>query len=181
MIIELPNILDKNSCEDLIQFYEEHPDRRSKEDVQDRFVGCTMVTDQLVGPVLKTVAALTNRLIIKTAKFYHVEEVYLDFQTIAKWEPGQDMPYHADNVTPEREPHWYCGHRAYSSILYLNHNYEGGETIFKHQNQSQPPMQGTAIIFPASYGYTHGVNEVTSGTRYTLATWFTMDPKHCRC
>ena len=179
MIIELPNILDKNSCEDIIQFYDEHPDRWQKSDVQERFIDCSMMTHKLVGPVLQSVAALTNRLIIKAAKFYHLEELYLDFQTINRWEAGKDMPLHADNMTPEKEPHWYCGQRDYSSILYLNHNYEGGETIFKYQNQSQPPLQGTAILFPASYGYTHGVNEIKSGTRYTIASWFTTDRKHC--
>ena len=121
MIIELPNILDKNSCEDIIQFYDEHPDRWQKSDVQERFIDCSMMTHKLVGPVLQSVAALTNRLIIKAAKFYHLEELYLDFQTINRWEAGKDMPLHADNMTPEKEPHWYCGQRDYSSILYLNH------------------------------------------------------------
>lgn len=181
MIIELPNILDQESCEELIEYFEQHPELRRKDDAQERFNNCTMTTDQVHGPLLKKVAALTNRLIIKAAKFYHIEELYLDFQSIVKWEEGQAMPFHADNVTETREPHWYCSQRDYSSILYLNHNYEGGATIFKNQNQGQLPMQGTAILFPATFGYTHGVQKVTSGTRYTISSWFTMDPEFCQC
>jgi predicted 2-oxoglutarate/Fe(II)-dependent dioxygenase YbiX len=181
MIIELPNILDRETCEEVIEYFEQHPELLRKEDAQERFNGCTMTTDQLYGPLLKKIAALTNRLIIKAAKFYNIEELYLDYQSIAKWKTGQEMEFHADNVTQDREPHYYCHWRDYSSILYLNHNYEGGATIFKNQNQGQLPMQGTAILFPATYGYTHGVQRIKSGTRYTISSWFTQNPEHCAC
>ena len=181
MIIELPNILDKDTCEQLINYYEKNPQLRRTGDAQQRFNDCTMTTDNIKGDLLIKVAALTNRLIIKAAKFYNLEELYLDFQTLAKWEQGAEMAFHADNVTEDKQPHWYCGWRDYSSILYLNHDYEGGETIFKHQQQRQPPMQGTAILFPATYGYTHGVAKVEKGTRYTISSWFTQDPEHCAC
>ena len=181
MIIEIPNVLTQDECEEVIQYYEEYPELRRTGDAQQRFNGCTMETNQVYGPLLKTVAALTNRLIIKAAKSYNIEELYLDFQTIAKWEPGSEMEFHADNVTENKDPHWYCGWRDYSSILYLNHDYEGGDTIFKHQQQRQPPMQGTAILFPATFGYTHGVAKVETGTRYTISSWFTQDREHCAC
>ena len=181
MIIELPNILDKDTCEELIEYYEQHPELLREGDAQPRFDYKSMRTSMVYGPLLKKIAALTNRLIIKAAKFYHQEEMYLDYQSITKWVEGDDMEFHADNVTQEREPHWYCGWRDYSSILYLNHDYEGGATIFKNQNQGQVPMQGTAILFPATYGYTHGVQKIKSGTRYTISSWFTTDPEHCQC
>ena len=181
MIIEIPNVLTQDECEEVIQYYEEYPELRRSGDAQERFNGYTMETSQVHGPLLKTIAALTNRLIIKAAKSYNVEELYLDFQTIVKWEQGEEMEFHADNVTQEKEPHHYCGWRDYSSILYLNHDYEGGDTIFKHQQQRQPPMQGTAILFPATFGYTHGVAKVETGTRYTISSWFTQDREHCAC
>ena len=176
MIIELSNILSKEDCEEIIRFYEDNPQLRTKNDAQERFNNCSMSTN---GLGLRKITALTTRLIIKAAKFYHAEEMYLDYQSITKWERGQDMVFHADNVTEKKEPHWYCHWRDYSSILYLNDNYEGGETVFKFQKQIQTPVQGTAILFPASYGYTHGVKKVESGERYTIASWFTMDEDHC--
>ena len=181
MIIELPGILDEDTCDELIEYFVQHPELRRKGDAQARFNDVTMETSEVRGPLLTKVAALTNRLIIKAAKFYHLEEVYLDFQTIAKWEQGQDMDFHADNCTETKEPHWYCHWRNYSSILYLNHDYEGGETLFKNQQQKTVPVKGTAILFPASFGYTHGVAKVKSGTRYTVSSWFTSDAKHCAC
>ena len=89
MIIELPNILDQDTCEEVIEYFEQHPELLRKGDVQKRFDGCTMTTDQIYGPLLKKIAALTNRLIIKAAKFYNIEELYLDYQSIAKWEAGK--------------------------------------------------------------------------------------------
>lgn len=181
MIIEVPNVLTQEECEQLIHYYREHPELRTKGNAQKRFDNYAMETSSVYGPLLKTVAALTNRLIIKAAKAYNIEELYLDYQTLVKWDAGEEMEFHADNVTQDKDPHWYCGWRDYSSILYLNHDYEGGDTIFKHQQQRQPPMQGTAILFPATYAYTHGVDKVLSGTRYTLASWFTQDREHCQC
>ena len=180
MIIELPNILDRDTCEEFIEFYENNPHLRQTDDAQQRFNGCTLQTQFMAEPMGRKIRAVTSRLLTKAAQFYHLPEVYLDYQTINRWDAGQEMPMHADNVDQERNPHWYCSWRDYSSVLYLNHDYEGGETVFKHQQQRAVPTQGTAILFPATYGYTHGVSEVLTGKRYTLSSWFTMQADHCQ-
>ena len=181
MIIELPGILDNDTCDEVIQYFESYPELRRTDDAQPRFNDVTMSTDQIHGPLLTRVAALTNRLIIKAAKFYHLEELYLDYQSIAKWDQGQDMVYHADNAKQDKTPLEYCAWRNYSSILYLNDDFKGGETLFKNQQEKTVPVKGTAILFPASFGYTHGVAKVEEGTRYTISSWFTSDAKHCWC
>ena len=37
--------------------------------------------------------------------------------------------------------------------VYLNDNFEGGETEFLYQNRREQAVQGDVLIFPA--GYTH--------------------------
>ena len=180
MIIEIPNVLDRDTCEEFIRFYEHNPQLRQTDDAQQRFNGCTMQTQFICEPLGKKLRAVNSRLLTKAAQFYNLSEVYMDFQTINCWSEGQRMGMHADNVDENRNPHWYCGWRDYSSVLYLNHDFKGGETIFKNQRQRTVPMQGTAILFPATFGYTHGVSEVTGGKRYTLSSWFTMDAAHCQ-
>ena len=57
----------------------------------------------------------------------------------------------------------------YSSTIYLNDDYEGGETRFPKQNYKTKPEPGTLIMFPATCMYPHEVKEVTSGVRYTYS------------
>lgn len=61
----------------------------------------------------------------------------------------------------------------YSSLFYLNEDYEGGELIFPDYELSIKPEAGTLITFPTNSMYQHAVNKVESGTRYNIALrWF---------
>ena len=179
MIFELAGILDNQTCDEIIEFYEANPELYCTTNAQEMFKGTTMEMAKVTGPLSQKLEALKTRVLIKAAKFYNVDELYVDYWNIVKWVKGKRMEFHADNVTETREPHSYCGWRDFSSIIYLNHNYTGGETVFKHQGQRVVPMQGTACLFPATFGYTHGVSEVLEGTRYTISIWMTKDPNHC--
>ena len=175
MIIELPNLLDLETAQRLIAYYENNPHMRRTDDAQERFNGTSMALDQVRGELEQPLEVLKTRLLIKAAKFYNLEEVFLDYWSITKWTAGTSMEFHADNVTEDRTPHWYCGWRDYSAVVYLNHDYEGGRTVFKHQNHYVVPTAGTASLFPSTFGYTHGVSEVIGGDRYTLSVWLTRD------
>lgn len=84
------------------------------------------------------------------------------------------MP-HADNIHPNGMPNG-TAHRSFSSILYLNDTYEGGETYFPGHGIRIAPQPGTLVLFGAGCDYVHGVTKVRSGLRYTYAGWFTHDP-----
>jgi len=79
---------------------------------------------------------------------------------IREWAAGSGMGPHCDN---------YDGHTtlAFSMIVYLNDDYEGGEIEFPNQGVSIKPQEGSLIVFPSNEPYLHKVNEVLSGKRYT--------------
>ena len=81
---------------------------------------------------------------------------------------------HADNywIDDPEKPH-YTSHRDYSAVLYLNENYIGGRTFFLEDNYNVVPKTGKLILFTSGKDHIHGVNEVISGSRYTMALWFT--------
>lgn len=61
----------------------------------------------------------------------------------------------------------------YSSVLYLNDDYEGGELFFPEFDLTIKPKFGDLITFPTNSMYIHAVKEVKYGTRYTIAlSWF---------
>ena len=57
--------------------------------------------------------------------------------------------------------------------LYLNDDFEAGETEFLYMNVRIPPKKGRLVIFPASYPYTHRGNPPIDGEKYILTTWGT--------
>ncbi len=59
----------------------------------------------------------------------------------------------------------------YTSITYLNNNYEGGETFFTLDNSMSKNNIGDTIMFDG-IKYEHGVKPITKGTRYVLAVWY---------
>ena len=57
----------------------------------------------------------------------------------------------------------------YSSIIYLNNDYRGGELWFPKQDYKTKPEPGTLILFPATCMYPHEVAEITDGYKYTYS------------
>ena len=48
-----------------------------------------------------------------------------------------------------------CSQRKFVVQLYLNDNFEGGETEFLYFNQRVKPKQGSLTIFPCAFTHTH--------------------------
>jgi len=72
--------------------------------------------------------------------------------------------------------HFENGGIAYSQRkfviqLYLNDDFEGGETEFLYQNRRELPRQGDVLIFPAGYTHTHRGNPPIGGDKYLITSW----------
>ena len=161
---------------------ENNPNHRRKAETQaqsmffNKDIDPCSIKDPAIAQIFEQ---MKQRLTIEISKFYNLRELYLDYWDLVVWHPGDWMAMHADNVDEERKRFTYCGWRSHSAIVYLNQDFEGGQTIFRDMNQNYHAETGKALIFPAGYDYTHGVNEVSNGKRYTVAFWFTEDPQHC--
>jgi hypothetical protein len=62
--------------------------------------------------------------------------------------------------------------RAVSCSFILNDGYEGGEFAFFDRELKYKPKKGSCIMFPSNFMYPHEIMPVTSGTRYSIITWF---------
>lgn len=90
------------------------------------------------------------------------------------WEQGSFLPCHTDNSNPNGTAHstpW----RDFSSIVYLNDDYEGGELYFTAQDRILKPRKGMLVAFSAGYHHEHGVLRVTRGRRITMPAFYTFD------
>jgi hypothetical protein len=55
----------------------------------------------------------------------------------------------------------------YGAVLYWNDSFEGGELNYTNLGIKYKPVPGDLVFHPGTEEYTHGVDDVTSGTRYT--------------
>ena len=62
--------------------------------------------------------------------------------------------------------------RAVSCSFALNDDYEGGEFAFFNRELVYKLKKGSCIMFPSNFMYPHEIMPVTSGTRYSIVTWF---------
>ena len=79
--------------------------------------------------------------------------------------PNTVLPMHTDN-------HKFAQHLYFSSVIYLNDDYDGGYIKFKDINLTYKPKKYSAIFFPSSYQ--HAVTRIMSGIRMTLPNWVSL-------
>jgi prolyl 4-hydroxylase len=80
-----------------------------------------------------------------------------------RYDPGQSFPPHTDGFF-ERD-----GARSRQTLLvYLNEDFDGGETCFPSTQTLCQPVRGGALIFP--HTLLHDGRAVTRGRKYVLRT-----------
>ena len=80
---------------------------------------------------------------------------------IRRYDAGSVMFPHEDYGVPLRP--------KYTSLLYFNDNYEGGELAFPKENISIKPKAGSIIVFPSFF--VHEVKLLKNGTRYLTSCY----------
>ena len=169
-ILEIYDFLSVEDRKCLMDYYDQsHKRRIANNSFWDyRVLQTFRLTNRKVRRVIESIQ---HRVIVACCKYYNEEYVYPSHTNVVTWRGGMELKPHIDDVD-------HLAHRDYSSIIYLNDDYEGGYTIFPNQNYDSIPKAGKLIVFPSGRSHPHGVTEVTSGVRYTMAMWFTKQRQH---
>tara|TARA_B100001250_G_scaffold225730_1_gene193600 strand:+ start:228 stop:776 length:549 start_codon:yes stop_codon:yes gene_type:complete len=175
MIHEVPNFLSKEVCEQAILYYKSTPEVRLPHQQYDEFFwGRTKPLCTIQDPGVRKMFRVFETMMLQTISKLYPDDgfIYMESCDIVKWPVGWSMGTHTDNLPdPEGHPGSDLTNRDYTTVCYLNDNYEGGSTFFPEYDQECVPEQGKVVFFPASIQ--HGVTEIQGSTRYTIATWFT--------
>ncbi len=79
--------------------------------------------------------------------------------------PGQGFHYWHYEQTP------FFGARQITTQLYLNDDFEGGETEFLYQHYRVKAESGKFTLCPSSWPWTHRGNPPIGGTKYIATSW----------
>ena len=121
--------------------------------------------------MLKKYGDLSNKVHQKLNGFVNPIYVFKAFGSI--WGEGQKGDLHIDAQGPEPWIEW-------STIIYLNDEFEGGTIYFPNQDYVYSPKKYSAVFFPsAGSEYVHGITTVTGGKRHTALYMHTSLPQHC--
>ena len=176
MIFEVPNFLDDETCDSLVNYFKKSKERCEWQS-DSFFSGRTLCPSEIDDVSIKKAMEIFKCKSIQTiSKLFFENYIFLEFWDLVHWPSGMEMGPHADNIDQDRTPSF--PQRSYSSVCYLNHDYEGGHTFFLYENKGCIPEKGKIIFYPSGIQFTHGVSQVTSGDRYTLASWYTRDKDH---
>jgi hypothetical protein len=85
---------------------------------------------------------------------------------IKKYEVGDSFDKHIDVADYASAKRWVA------FLVYLNDDFEGGETQFYIPNQTIKPKRGSVLVFPPLWLYPHAGLPVTKGEKYILTTYF---------
>ena len=87
----------------------------------------------------------------------HDPQAFPNYIHCTEWTAPIYQPIHTD-----------FDEHVWTSILYLNDNFTGGNTII--EGERIPPKKRSVITFKGELK--HGVEEVTEGNRYTISVWY---------
>ena len=157
----IKDFISNEESNELIQFHKENFNLNKKYCFMHRN---TEVIDHLVFTKFTNVKFFTNieKALTKFGK--NVNNNYIiDYFQIVKWPTKELQDFHLD-----------FDYHPYTSIIYFNDDFEGGETVVK--DKTIVPEKNKLISFEGSK-MMHKVNEITKGVRYTAPCWYKYESK----
>lgn len=138
---------------------------------KDRFGGTAFPYNSRTINMLKKYGDLSNKVHQELNGFVNPIYVFKAFGSV--WMQGAKGDLHIDAQGPEPWIEW-------STIIYLNDEFEGGTIYFPNQDYTYAPKKYSAVFFPsAGSEYVHGITTVTAGKRHTALYMHTSLPEHC--
>jgi hypothetical protein len=172
-ITKIPNFISDEECAILVEAFERNALTNSANDFWDNMIVYpAKITDRDVLGLMAETSSRTRAVILDT---YKPDEIFSDSIMLCRWDVGKELTPHIDNQdTHEYSTPW----RTYSSLVYLNDDFEGGEIFFPRVDLTLKPVAGMLVLFSSGAEHEHGVKAVTAGQRYTMPSWYTTDESH---
>lgn len=171
----IDNFLSDRDCDSIVEWFSQAPKKSIPDNsfYDNRTLDYGSLTDTSIKKLIAAFKFDSNFIVRHLFK----ETLYSDYNDLVCWHDGQMMDVHADNAYPDGTPN-YVPYRDFTSVLYLNNDFTGGKTFFPNQKVIVTPKKGTFVCYPATLEYSHGVSAIMSGTRYTLASWYTKQKEY---
>ena len=150
------NFISNKECNSLIDFHKKNFNLNNNFSKIHYDTEVLLIYDMQNTSLFKKINNLLNNFIKSHNKKYKI-----NYFELVKWLTGADQREHVD-----------LDYHPYTSIIYLNNNYVGGETVIT--DKMIYPKKGKLIAFEGNK-ILHKVNTIKKGIRYTLPCWYTYE------
>jgi hypothetical protein len=168
VLIEIENFIEDNFCDYFVEHHKKNfkkldskknPDITTQHGIT-KILFCEEQAYRVKDIHYKVLLSKLNYLIKSYCK-----DSLINYSQIVEWPKKSFQEEHID-----------FDYHTFTSIIYLNDSYSGGETIVG--DKILKPKKGKIILFNGNK-IKHQVLEISSGIRYTNATWY-ITPKKRR-
>jgi len=149
-IIIIDDVLTEDECQLLTDFYMINGPTH---EWRGTFPMSIDLTNDFLRSKVDTIANAINELLPK--------KISIDWCEIVEWPQGSSQAPHHDSAKSDT---------VFTSITYLNDNYQGGRTFIVDDIEIVPKV-GRTVFFDGNY-YLHGVSTIFNNNRYTLPIWY---------
>lgn len=156
--VEINDFISDEECDRFIQYHKEQFNLNKHYCVMHRTTKVIQCMDILGNPVIKKMYKKLNNFVQEINP-----DLIVNYFQIVRWPTGESQSNHID-----------FDHHFYTSILYLNNDFEGGITrvndvLFKPKKRTLISFEGNKI--------NHEVLKITKGERYTIPCWYIINEK----
>ncbi len=130
-----------------------------------------------LGPVDQDLAIV--ELNLRLAQIAGVDSLQGEFLSVLRYVPGDEYKPHFDWIPPTSDDFGRGGQRVRTALLYLNDDYEGGETQFLSGGLTFKGAPGDVLVFSnvlpdgaADQSSRHAGLPVKSGVKWLGSKWF---------
>jgi len=167
-------LLTPEECNELIQFFKEHPHLKGVGDGSD-YTGIRFMhihNQYFRDMIFRVIYHLVGEIRLLSGQVVWPEMISLN-----EWPIGGVQEPHLDTYSNQEQSagtETNYPARQWTTILYLNDNYRGGRT-YVPDDQVYEPVTGAGLLFQGIYIW-HGVEKVRRHPRYTISLWFSEEP-----
>lgn len=173
----IENIASKEECEKIVNYVDEANlwEMANHDFWHNRVVNARTIAkyNKEIAELLISIRDRMKKQIIQRLDLK--QEIYPDLLQVVKWPIGYSQPPHADAANLDGTDNGLSW-RDFGSIVYLNDNFEGGETFYENFNLTIVPEAGNMIVHSGDILHAHGVKEIKGDIRYTIAVFWSFDP-----
>lgn len=182
-LVVVPEFIDKELAAELVSFANQRPGSRLMVIDQQASTPDNVVKVEDQRRIAERVdlherriqvAQLVKSTFVSLAKQYYSATLdWFEAPDLMRYRPGGFYIRHADsqNMDPQTQLWSKVIDRDLSLLIYLNDDFEGGETSFYKFRYQLRPRAGMAVIFPSDHRYLHAAEVVRKGLRYAIVSW----------
>jgi hypothetical protein len=177
------NALPSKSCQDLIAYFEKRNElgmTYTRQQMNDNPSHIKSDTTLFITETAEELTAALPLLKPVIENLWKCFEIYAQkYGVLVEQQPYSCPGMRLQKTKPQEGYHiWHSekaniasSRRIMGVSYFLNTVEQGGETEFLYQSLRVPAVEGTLIVFPASFTHTHRGNPPLSGDKYLLTSW----------